>query len=183
MSDNKPRLEPIPVDEWDAPTRALFADLPNVLASPPNIIATFVHHPPLLAAWMGLANHVFSDNYTLPPHDRELVILRTGMRCNSSYELAQHVRIAHAMGMSDAELDQVREGPDAPGLAPFDALLLRAVDELHDRQLLTRATWDELARSYTERQLLDLVLTAGQYTLIAMAANSLEVADEGFLVE
>ena len=116
-------------------------------------------HVPELAGRVMEVEDFFRTDAELPAVDRELVILRTGMRCNSSYELAQHVRIAHAMGMSDAELGQVRDGPDAPGLAAFDAHLLRAVDELHDRQQLTRTTWDELARSYTERQLLDLVFT------------------------
>lgn len=174
-----PRLMPIPVDEWDERARTIFADMPRMLRSPPDIVSAFAHHPPLLAAFTGLLAYVYSDDYSLPPHDREVIVLRTGVRCDSPYELAHHIRVAHRIGMTDAEIDMVREGPGAAGLPPFDALLVRAVDELHEHQMLSRETWDELARSYAACQLLDLVFTVGKYTLVAMIANALGLEDEG----
>ena len=51
-------------------------------------------------------------------------------------------------------------------------MLLRAADELHADQSLTDATYAALAEHYDVQQLLDLVFTVGQYTLVSMALNS-----------
>eukprot|EP01041_Mallomonas_annulata_P022212 gene22213-42455_t len=58
-----------------------------------NIFATLAHHPALLRRWLVFAAHVMSKN-TLTPRDRELLILRVGVRCNSKYEFGQHHVIA-----------------------------------------------------------------------------------------
>jgi 4-carboxymuconolactone decarboxylase len=38
-----------------------------------------------------------------------------------------------------------------------------------------RATWKALAQHYSEQQLMDLVFTVGEYTLVSMALNSFGV--------
>ena len=47
--------------------------------------------------WLVFGNHVLAK-ITLPPRDRELLILRTGWRCRAPYEWGQHVVIARAVG-------------------------------------------------------------------------------------
>ncbi len=75
---------------------------------------------------------------------------------------------------------RVAEGPDAAGWDPFDALLLRAADELHDDACLTEATYRAVAERYDEQQMLDLVFTVGQYHLVSMALNTFRVErDDG----
>jgi len=49
------------------------------------------------------------------------------------------------------------------------------VDELHKDAFISNSTWVALAEQYTEQQLIDLVLTVGQYNMIAMALNSFGV--------
>jgi hypothetical protein len=58
--------------------------------------------------------------------------------------------------------------------------LLAAVDELHADSMIRDATWSDLAARYDVRQLMDLVFTVGQYTLVSMALNTLGVQlDDG----
>jgi alkylhydroperoxidase family enzyme len=114
----------------------------------------------------------------LPARDRELLILRTGHRCDSAYELHQHNRIAAAAGVTDEELDRVVAGPDAAGWDPFDAALLRAADELHETHRIGDATWAALAERYDERQLIEVCMVVGQYHLVAFTLNSLGVEIE-----
>jgi len=117
---------------------------------------------------------------TLPARDRELLILRTGWNCRAPYEWGQHVAIARVLGITDDEVGRVAAGPDAPGWDPFEAMLLRAADELHTDQSLSDATYTALAERYDEQRLLDLVFTVGQYHLVSMALNSLRVQrDDG----
>ena len=88
--------------------------------------------------------------------------------------------IGKKAGLTDAEIERVKEGPDAPGWSEFDAMLLRAVDELRAQAFISDAVWDALAAKYDARQLLDLIFTVGQYNLVSMALNTLGVRlDEG----
>ncbi len=161
----EPRLQPLPRDQWDEETRALLGD--NAL----NVFATFAHHPKLMKRWLVFGNHVLAKS-SLPARDRELLILRTGWNCRAPYEWAQHVAIARSIGITDDEVARVAEGPGAEGWTEADALVLRAADELHADQALTDATYMALASRFDVQQLLDLVFTVGQYTLVSMALNA-----------
>ena len=174
MRPTRPRLPPLDDAALDAEIRAAFGPGPVL-----NIFRTLAHHPKLLKRWLVFGNHVLAKS-TLPPRDRELLILRSGWRCRAPYEWAQHIVIARTSGISDEEIVRVAEGPDASGWDPFDALLLRAADELHTDQELSDETWTALAGRYDEQQLLDLVFTVGQYHLVSMALNTFRVErDDG----
>lgn len=144
-----------------------------------NIFATLAHHPALLRRWLVFASHVLAKN-TLTPRDRELLILRVGVRCESPYEFGQHHVIAQRSDISLDEIERVKHGPDDPAWTPFDSALLRAVDELHDHNRIGDSTWAVLAERYSTEQLLDVVFTVGQYHLVSFALNSCGVQlDDG----
>jgi alkylhydroperoxidase family enzyme len=173
MRSSEPRVAPLPETEWSAEVRELLGGLRaggRVL----NIFATLAHHPKLLKRWLVFGNHVLGKS-RLAPRDRELLILRIGWLCRSEYEWGQHVVISRAIGISDEEIRRVAEGPDAPGWDPFEATLLRAVDELHADARIGDATWKALGERYDVQQRIDLVFTVGQYNLVSMALNSLGV--------
>ena len=143
----------------------------------PRIFRTLVRHPKLLKRWMVFGNHILAKS-TLPPRERELLILRIGWLCKAEYEFGQHVRIGRSAGLSDEEIERVGAGPDAPGWSSADATLLRAVDELHSNAFISDVTWLELAERYKVPQLMDVVFTVGQYNMLGMALNSLGVQPE-----
>jgi 4-carboxymuconolactone decarboxylase len=172
MRPSQPRLAPLPADQIPEEIRKYAGSGPGKPVL--NIYATVARHPKLAKRWLVFGSHVLGKS-TLSARDRELVILRTGHLCKSAYEWGQHVRIGKAAGISDAEIERIMAGPDAPGWAPFDAVLLRAADELHADSCISDATWQALAERYSEQQLLDLIFAIGQYTLVCMALNSLGV--------
>jgi alkylhydroperoxidase family enzyme len=139
-----------------------------------NIFRTFVRHPKLLKRWLVFGNHVLFKS-TLPPREREILILRTGWRCTAEYEWGQHVLIGRAVGLTDEDIERIAAGPDAPGWDPFEATLMRAVDELHDDHIVGDETWRALGERYSTQQLMDLVFTVGQYTMVSMALNTFGV--------
>jgi hypothetical protein len=88
--------------------------------------------------------------------------------------------IGKRAGLTDDEINRIKEGPDAPGWGEFDATLLRAVDELRAQAFISDAVWGALSARYNTQQLLDLIFTVGQYNLVSMALNTLGVRlDEG----
>ena len=50
-----------------------------------------------------------------------------------------------------------------------------AADELHGDQFISPATWDALSGHFDEKQRMDLVFTAAQYTQVSMILNSFGV--------
>src|SRR5438477_1291181 len=138
-----PRIAPLAEDEQDDQARELLAGVaaPGVAAS--NIFATLVRHPGLFRKWMPFGGKLLAGK--LPARERELLILRTGWRCQSVYEWGQHVLIGRHAGLTDDEIERLKAGPDAPGWDSFDAALVRAADELHDDGCISDATWAILA--------------------------------------
>ncbi|HWO02290.1 MAG TPA: carboxymuconolactone decarboxylase family protein, partial [Blastocatellia bacterium] len=101
--------------------------------------------------------------------------------CRAEYEWGHHVAIGKQAGLIDDDIKRIAEGPNASGLDPFEALLLRAVDELHANTVIGDSTWQALAERYNTQQLMDLLFAAGQYKLVSMVLNSLGVQlEEGF---
>ena len=178
MASARPRLQPLEEKEWSAEQRELLAPFGRegrVL----NVFKTLVRHPKLLKRWLPFANHILFKS-SLAPRDREMLILRAAWRMRAEYEWGHHVEIGARAGLSAAEIEHVAKGPDAPGWTPFEAALLRAVDELQSDGRLSDLTWAALAERYDAARLLDLVFTVGNYTALAMALNSFGVAlDEG----
>ena len=118
---------------------------------------------------------MLSKKNDLPAREREIVILRIGFLCKSGYEWTQHVPIGVRAGLTDEEVARIKGGADAPGWSPADQALLRASDELHHDQFITDATWAALKAHFSDKQCMDVVFTAGQYTQVSMILNSFGV--------
>jgi alkylhydroperoxidase family enzyme len=173
-----PRVAPLPPEAWNAEVTEIL-QATQMGGRTLNIFRTLAHHPKLLKRWLVFGNHVLVKS-TLSPRERELLILRTGWNCHAEYEWGQHAVIGKQIGLTDADLDRITRGPDAAGWEPGDAALLRAADELHRDSRIGDATWAALSARYSTEQMIDVVFTVGQYTLVSMALNSLGVQlDEG----
>jgi len=177
----EPRIKPLAESEWNAEQRKLLN--PLKLAHPSgrvvNINTTLANHPKLQDRWLPWAAYIFAES-SLPPREREILILRIGWLCGSQYEFGQHTLFGKSAGLTDEEIRRITGGPKAAGWDAFDATLLQAVDELHADAFVTDATWNNLAKRYNKQQLMDVVATVGQYNLVSMFLNSFGVQlDEG----
>jgi len=172
---SEPRIYPQKESEWDEDARKLIEGFKKISKGPvTNIMATLANYSKLYNRWRVFGNHVLFKS-SLPPRDREILILRIGWLCQAEYEWGQHVIIGKRAGLNDEEIIQIIEGPNAKGWDPFDATLIRAVDELYIDSFITDATWQKLAVKYNEHQLIDLVFTVGQYNLVSMVLNTLGI--------
>jgi len=175
----KARIPPLREDEWTDAQRTMLQyafDSGGFY----NVIGTLARHEEASPRLGQVGAHVLGPTSTLPPRERELLILRTAWLCQAEYEWAQHVRIGLKAGLTDDEIQRCRRGPDDPDWAPFDAWLIRAADELHADQCIGDECWNALAERYDTLQLMDVVFAVGQYTLIAMALKSFGTPlDEG----
>ena len=180
--EQPPRIPPLSENEGDPEVVDMLNALPAGADGPVgeyNIFRTLARHPDLFRSWLRFGGYLLVGG-TLPARDRELMILRTAVRCRSSYEWGQHVRISLRMGIDRKAIERVLEGPEAAGWSQHEATLMRAVDELHDDARISDSTWEALANGYDEPQLIELAMLIGQYHMVAFALNSLGVElDEG----
>jgi 4-carboxymuconolactone decarboxylase len=179
---SEPRIPPLPPDRWEG-------DLKRILEATPagidrrlgdnNIFPTLAQHHDFFRAWLPFGGFLLTAG-KLSGRDRELLILRTAVNCESSYEWGQHVRISLDGGIEREAIDRVLEGPDAAGWSPHEAALLRAADELDEHSRISDETWEALAENYDAEQLIEVTMVVGHYQMLAGALNSLGVElDEG----
>lgn len=177
MSDHPtPRIPPLPSDEQDDQHKELLGQAAVPGSEAMHIFSTLVRHPGLFRKWLPFGGKLMAGK--LPARDRELLILRTGWNCTSDYEWGQHVLIGRQAGLTDEEIERVKQGPDAPGWDAFDATLLRAADELHHDHRVGDDSWAALAERYDERQLVEVPMLVGHYHLVAFTLNTLRVQRE-----
>lgn len=175
-----PRIPPVKKAEWTDTQREILEGFES-RGSLWNVFTTMANHPDLARDWLVFGGHILSRN-TLPPRDREMLILRIGWLCQAEYEWAQHVVIGKRDGLSDEDIRHIIAGPGAADLLEKDRLLLLATDELRADAFISDSTWNALAEHYSTEQMMDLVFTVGQYNMVSMALNSFGVQlDEGLV--
>lgn len=175
MHLSSPRIPPLADHDLTDAQRAAIKPVSQGPLGPLNIFRTLAHAPEALSAFLAWGSYVLSKKNALSPRDRELIILRIGFLCRSGYEWAQHTDIGLRAGLNAEEIARIKQGADAPGWSDSEAALLAACDELHARHFISDATWARLTAHFTQKQCMDAVFTAGQYTQVSMMLNTFGV--------
>ncbi len=185
-----PRINPIPIRDWPPEMRDALASMtpPVKRHAQPisegrpkamNLLSTYAHHPALAKAFFTFNGHIIMAT-TLSERQRELIVLRIGVRRKANYEFTQHLLMANDAGISDEEIRRVESEADSPQWSDHDRALLRAVDELIDDGGITAATWAVLATKMDDQQMLDMIYTVGAYETLAFMLRSIEIQlDDG----
>nr|WP_236593126.1 carboxymuconolactone decarboxylase family protein [Mycobacterium paraintracellulare] len=177
------RIDPLPRDQWSpqmqealgemVPSRRRYPLTREGRPSGTNILGTLAHHPALAKRYFALNGHLLLAT-TLSERHRELIIMRAAVLAGSSYEWVQHILLARDAGLTDLEISWIAWGPDAPFWDAGDAAVLRAVDDLAHHGAIGDQAWGDLTAHLDTEQILDLIFTAGSYTLLAWMVNSLQ---------
>ena len=153
----RPRIEP--------------ADGPGLRVS-----RTFRRHPAMADAFSATSGYVLNPELSgLTPHDRELLILRTGWNAQAVYEWAKHVG---SVGRArDHGLDPywIAQGHDAAGWNETERLLIDAANEMYRDTTVSDETWAGLAERYDTHQMISIVATAARYRTVSMLLNAFGV--------
>jgi len=172
QAPSTPRIAPLPESEWTDEVRVAATAFEPV--GMPNLVATYARHPVAAQALLPHLQYIWESS-TLPPRHRTLLSLRTLWLTQSEYLWAHRAERALAEGFTRADLERVALGPDAPGWDPFEALVIRAGDELVVDAFISDATWNALDVRYDIPQLIDTVDTVGALTMNAGAVNTLGI--------
>ena len=174
-----PRIAPVTDAELTEDQRAVLAPMVGTGRPVLNIFRTLARAPAALKGFLGWDEYVLSKKNDLPAREREIVVLRIGYLCRAGYEWTQHVPIGIRAGLTEDEVERIKLGFGA-GWNAADAALIQAADELHTDYFISDGTWAALKAHFSDKQCMDVVFTAGQYTQVCMMLNSFGVQlDEG----
>jgi 4-carboxymuconolactone decarboxylase len=167
------RVAPLPESEWTDVHRQL-VDKFSSYGPPDNLFKTLLRLPEMVDGALPFTTYLSEDS-SLTPRHRELLILRTTWLHGSPALWARHAGRGAKAGLSAAEIRRVAEGPDTAGWDPFEATLLRLADQLYRNSSVTDATWKALSAGYDLFHAMDAVETVNHYTFLSLLANSLGV--------
>lgn len=156
--------------DWDETLAGVRAQI----GEPLNIHRLLANYPEWLLAWMSFRNHVVHGT-TLSARQFELIVLRVATLAEAPYEWEHHVVTGKEAGLTDAEIERVRSGPDAAGWNAADAVLLNAVDDCILRRCVTEKTLEALRVEFNDKQLLDIIATVTMYFAMAVVTRTFAV--------
>lgn len=174
-----PRIQPMKREQASPEVARLYAVMEAMGNPPPNMHLTFGKHADLYAKWLPFATYIIPAS-SLPPRDRQILILRSAFNWRCGYAWAQHVRISKRLAvLGDREIASLEDG-DAFEWNAKEAALVGACDDCARSMEVGDKAWATLASQSSEAELFDVLFTIGQYALISIALKSLRVQlDEG----
>jgi 4-carboxymuconolactone decarboxylase len=170
-------LEPPYTPEIDAALRKWMP--PGSDLEPLRLFRTLNIHESLASRMRPLGGGILGHGL-IEPREREIVIHRTCARAGAEYEWGVHVlAYGKPLGLTDEQIAATVDGAsDDPAWSEADAQLVALADELYDTANVSDELWVKLAGRYREDQLLELLVIAGWYRLIAGVINAVGVERE-----
>jgi 4-carboxymuconolactone decarboxylase len=139
-----------------------------------NIFAMMGHAGELIDGFTRLGTQIL--NFTsLDPVMREIAIVRVGVLSGASYELFQHERISRRLGMSDALIAAIHEGPGAAALDQAQAEVMAFTDDVVKNVRASDATFEPLKTRLGYKALQELTITIGYYMLVSRFLETFDV--------
>jgi 4-carboxymuconolactone decarboxylase len=145
-------------------------------ALPPlNIFRTLAHAETAFRPYLRFGGAILGE-LELDPKLRELAILQVAKLSEAEYEWVQHVAIGRHAGLTDEQIAAVERGDHEA--ACFDdaqrAVLAVTADVVRGPRVSDEA-FAELANRLSPREIVELLLTAGSYLMLARVMTVLEI--------
>jgi 4-carboxymuconolactone decarboxylase len=138
----------------------LYAKLP-----PLNVFRMLGHGGQLVVGFTQLGNHLLAKS-KLDPILREIAIVRVGVLSRAGYEVQQHESISRQLGMSEATIAAIHEGPDASAFSELERLVMRFTDDVVANVRASDATFEPLHARLSLQELQELTVTIGYYMMV-----------------
>lgn len=133
-------------------------------------------HAPQVEQIAAFGASLFAGSSTIDPVDRELLILTFGVRYQSEYEWTQHIPISRSLGVTDEQRAALRrEDYGAAVFTPAQRALLRFAVAAIDGPTVDDAVYADVAAHYSDEQIVEILVLAGFYFLVARVTTVLDV--------
>jgi alkylhydroperoxidase family enzyme len=139
-----------------------------------NIFRMMGHGGDLIEVFSRMGAYLL--NFTsLDPILREIAIVRVGVLSKAGYEVYQHEAISRRIGMPDAIVAAIHEGP---GSAVFDDAqreVMSFTDDVVCNVRASDATFEPIRTRWGEKALQELTITIGFYMMVSRFLETFDV--------
>jgi 4-carboxymuconolactone decarboxylase len=153
---------------------------PGAAIEPLALFRTLQLHPSLASRMRPLGAGILGSSATVEPRLREVMIHRTCALSGAEYEWGVHaVAFGTPLGFTETQLYSTVHGSHQDACwEQVEAAAFRLADELHKHSSISDELWDELSSLFQTEQILELIVTAGWYHVIAYVCNGVQVQPE-----
>lgn len=139
-----------------------------------NIFKMLGHSGDMLEAFRLFGNQILVHS-KLDPVLREIAIVRVGVLSHANYEVYQHEEISRRIGMSEAKIRAIHEGPWAADFSEVERLVMLFTDDVVANVRASDMTFNPLAARLSHQEMQELVITIGFYMLVSRFLETFDV--------
>jgi 4-carboxymuconolactone decarboxylase len=162
--------ESVPEDQ-----RTTFDDMVRQLGSVPQYgPGSALIHVPQAHRWATGLNEYLRRESSLPDKVLELAMLVTARENDCQHIWNAHAGAARQAGVPDAVVDALRDRKELPTLAADEAAVVNLGREFFRTHKVSRGAFQAALEQFGQRGVVELTLTMGNYTLLALAINTFD---------
>ena len=128
--------------------------------------AMLINSPELLKRYL-LMTEYLRQKTSVPKHLNEMAILLEARIWDAQYEWWAHEPLARKAGLSDAIINDIRDGKRPANLKPDEAVVYDFVTELLKTRTLSDETFARAKQILGEQQVVDLAAVTGFYVMVS----------------
>jgi alkylhydroperoxidase family enzyme len=139
-----------------------------------NLFKIMAHSPQVGYQFLRLGNAILFRG-VVPPHLRELAILRVGHINKAVYEWSQHVPIALRVGVRQAQIDALPQWENSIEFSDTEKAILRYTDEETLNIRVKDETFAAVRAILSEEGIVELTTAIGYYGMVCRILETLQV--------
>ncbi|KAI0092172.1 AhpD-like protein [Irpex rosettiformis] len=144
-----------------------------------------LHAPTLAAGYSSLLRSVRLEN-SLPADIRELLILRVAVLNHAAYEWIAHEPLARSAGVTQVQLDTVRNENTALGdtvdpagvFSEATRVALAYTDWMTKNIHVPQAVFNAVKTHFSDQQVVEITVTISTYNMVSRILVALDVGDK-----
>ncbi len=158
-------------DQAPEPVRDALAGLPAL-----NIFRMLAHAETALRPFLRFGGTILG-RLELDPRLRELAILQVAASTEARYEWVQHVDIGREVGLTDSQIAAVEFGNPvrSEALGEVERAVVAFAAEVVATPRVSDETFEAVRRYLNPREIVELLLTVGNYLMLARVMTTLEL--------
>jgi alkylhydroperoxidase family enzyme len=139
-----------------------------------NLYKVMAHCPEVGSNFLRLGNAILFKG-VVPPHLRELAILRVGNICQAKYEFTQHIPIALRTGLKQGQIDDLPNWESSEKFSHQERSVLRYTDEVIKNIRVKDETFSAVRDFLSEEGIVELTTAIGYYGMVCRLLEALQV--------
>jgi 4-carboxymuconolactone decarboxylase len=140
-----------------------------------NVFRLLLNAPNVFPGWTSMVDELYASP-TFDARLREIIVLRVANLQGSAYELAQHLPLGRAAGLTEQQLDALATGElSEAGFSPTELTALEVVTELCTTKHLRSESFASARAVFGDAALTELLMLVSCYYGLALVLNAADL--------